>query len=282
VRTVNAAELTPLIKKLLIQANTMLPSDVRAALEAFRSRESWPAAQQVLDRIIENYGLAEAKTMPICQDTGAACVFLDIGADVYLEGDIKAAVNEGVRQATGEGHLRSSMVADPLNTAARINTGDNTPAILYIDTVPGDKITVTAAPKGAGSENMSRIKMLSPSEGRDGVIDFVLAAVEEAGPNPCPPIVVGVGIGGNFDRAALLAKKALLRPLDRRHNDPFYAELEAELLQKINALGIGPQGFGGLTTALAVACEKAPTHIASLPCAVNINCHVSRHASAVL
>ncbi|MDR2181850.1 MAG: fumarate hydratase [Treponema sp.] len=281
-RIINAADLTPLVKRLCIKANTSLPAGVRAALEDFRGRESWPAARQALDRIIENYGLAESGGMPICQDTGAACVFLDIGADVHLEGDIRAAVDEGVRQGCREGYLRMSMAADPLNPPGRVNTGDNTPALLYLDIVGGDRITVTVVPKGAGSENMSRLKMLSPAEGRDGVIGFVLAAVEEAGPNPCPPVVVGVGIGGNFDKAALLAKKALFRPPGENHADPYYAELEAELLRKINALGIGPQGFGGFTTALSVACEKAPTHIASLPCAVNINCHVCRHAGGVL
>jgi fumarate hydratase subunit alpha len=208
-----------------------------------------------------------------------ACVFLEIGEAVHIEGDIKTAVDEGVRRGYTSGFLRKSIVSDPLR---RINSGDNTPAMLYIDIVPGASLTITVAPKGAGSENMSRIKMLSPSDGREGIIDFVVSTVREAGPNPCPPIIVGVGIGGNFDKAALLAKKALLRPLDSKNKDPFYSALEDELLLKINDLGIGPQGFGGLTTALAVSVETNPTHIASLPCAVNINCHVARHAKETL
>ncbi|MDR0400670.1 MAG: fumarate hydratase, partial [Treponema sp.] len=190
-------------------------------------------------------------------------------------GDIGEAVNEGVRRACREGYLRASVVGDPLR---RGNTGDNSPAVLYLDLVPGEGLTVTVAPKGFGSENMSRIAMLTPAAGIEGFKDFVISAVEQAGPNPCPPMVVGIGLGGTFDRAALLAKKALLRPLGEPHRDPFYGDLEAELLEKINALGIGPQGFGGLTTALSVAIETMPTHIAALPCAVNINCHVSRHA----
>jgi fumarate hydratase subunit alpha len=217
--------------------------------------------------------------MPICQDTGIACVFVEIGNEVFIKGDLNAVVNEGVRQGYGEGFLRASVVSDPLR---RVNTGDNTPAMVYVDFVPGDKLTITVAPKGFGSENMSRIKMLRPSDELAGVIDFVLTAINEAGPNPCPPLVVGVGIGGTFDKAALIAKKALLRPLGSRNPDPYYADLEALLLEKINALGIGPQGFGGRTTALAVAVETLPTHIAGLPCAININCHVTRHATEVL
>jgi fumarate hydratase subunit alpha len=198
---------------------------------------------------------------------------------VFIKGDLNAAINEGVRQGYGEGFLRASVVADPLR---RVNTGDNTPAMVYVDFVPGDKLAITVAPKGFGSENMSRIKMLRPSDELAGVIDFALAAINEAGPNPCPPVVVGVGIGGTFDKAALIAKKALLRPLGSRNPDPYYADLEALLLEKINALGIGPQGFGGKTTALAVAVETLPTHIAGLPCAINVNCHVTRHATEVL
>jgi len=204
---------------------------------------------------------------------------LKIGQDVHIQGDLIEAVNEGVRQGYGEGYLRKSVVRDPLD---RVNTGDNTPAMLYTELVPGDKIEITVAPKGFGSENMSQIKMLRPSDGVEGVKDFVVKAVEEAGPNPCPPIVVGVGIGGTFDKAAYLAKKALLRPVDRRNENPFYAALEQELLEKINALGIGPQGFGGMTTALAVNIEQYPTHIAGLPVAVNINCHVTRHKTEVI
>ena len=208
-----------------------------------------------------------------------ACVFLKVGQDVHIEGDVTEAVNEGVRQGYGEGYLRKSVVRDPLD---RVNTGDNTPAMLYVELVPGDKLEITVAPKGFGSENMSKIAMLRPSDGLQGVKDFVKKTVEEAGPNPCPPIVVGVGIGGTFDKAAYLAKKALLRPVDQRNATPFYAELEETLLEEINALGIGPQGFGGLTTALAVNIEQYPTHIAGLPVAVNINCHVTRHKTEVL
>jgi fumarate hydratase subunit alpha len=217
--------------------------------------------------------------MAICQDTGMACVFLEIGQDVHINGNIADAVNAGVKKGYGEGFLRKSVVRDPLD---RVNTGDNTPAMLYTDIVPGDQVKVTVAPKGFGSENMSQLKMLKPSDGLQGVKDFVIKVVEEAGPNPCPPIVVGVGVGGTFDKAALLAKKAIIRSAEERNANPFYAELEAELLEKINALGIGPQGFGGKTTALAVNIEYLPTHIAGLPVAVNLNCHVTRHKSEVL
>jgi fumarate hydratase subunit alpha len=208
-----------------------------------------------------------------------ACVFLKIGQEVHVNGDITEAVNEGVRQGYTEGYLRKSVVRDPLD---RVNTGDNTPAMIYFELVPGDKIEITVAPKGFGSENMSKIAMLRPSDGLEGVKNFVRRSVEEAGPNPCPPIVVGVGIGGTFDKAAYLAKKALMRSADERNADPYYADLEQELLEKINALGIGPQGFGGKTTALCVNIEKFPTHIAGLPVAVNINCHVTRHKSEVI
>ncbi|MDR3335287.1 MAG: fumarate hydratase [Treponema sp.] len=276
-RIIEAALITATVKRLCIEANRNLPEDVRECIRGFRRGESWPVAQDVLDKIITNFELARERQVPICQDTGMACVFLEIGADVHIQGDISAAVDEGVRQGYSEGYLRKSVVGDPLN---RVNTGDNTPAMLYVDVVPGDRLAITVAPKGFGSENMSQIKMLRPSDGVDGVIEFVLATVEAAGPNPCPPIVVGVGIGGTFDKAALLAKKALLRPLGERH--PFYADLEAMLLNKINALGIGPQGFGGATTALSVAVETMPTHIAGLPCAVNINCHVARHAKELI
>ncbi|MBQ6692333.1 MAG: fumarate hydratase, partial [Clostridia bacterium] len=211
--------------------------------------------------------------------TGVACVFLEIGQDVHVVGSIEDAVNEGVRQGYQEGYLRKSVVGDPLR---RVNTGDNTPAMIYYEIVSGDKLSITVAPKGFGSENMSRLKMLKPSDGVEGAKEFIISAVEEAGPNPCPPIVVGVGIGGTFDKCALLAKKALMRSTDERNSDPYYAALEAELLEKINALGVGPQGFGGRTTALAVNIEAAPTHIAGLPVAVNINCHVTRHKSEVL
>ncbi|MDR0730044.1 MAG: fumarate hydratase [Treponema sp.] len=278
-RVIEAETLRETVKNLFIKANRELPADVRDRIRACRDRETWPAARETLDRIIENFEIAEKDRIPICQDTGMACVFLELGAGAVVNGDIGEAVNEGVRRACRDGYLRASVVADPLR---RNNTGDNSPAVLYLDRVKGEGLRVTVAPKGFGSENMSQIRMLSPSDGIEGLKAFVVSVLEQAGPNPCPPVVVGVGIGGTFDRAALLAKKALLRPLGKAHDDPFYAELEAELLEKINALGIGPQGFGGRTTALSLAIEFMPTHIAALPCAVNINCHVSRHAQEEL
>ena len=278
-RQISAQSITDTVKRLCIEANCHLSRDMKECIEDFYAREDWPQAKEILGRIIENYNIADEKQQPICQDTGVACVFLKIGQDVHIEGDLTEAVNEGVRRGYTDGYLRKSVVRDPLD---RVNTGDNTPAMLYTEIVPGEKVEITVAPKGFGSENMSRIKMLRPSDGVEGVKDFVVKAVEEAGPNPCPPIVVGVGIGGTFDKAAYLAKKALLRPVDVRNQSAFYAQLEEELLEKINALGIGPQGFGGMTTALAVNIEQYPTHIAGLPVAVNINCHVTRHKTEVL
>ena len=278
-REINAEIITETVKRLCIEANCHLTVDVKECIKKCRLNEDWDQAKEILDRIIENYEIADEKNQPVCQDTGVACVFLKIGQDVHINGDINDAVNEGVRQGYCDGYLRKSVVGDPL---LRVNTGDNTPAFIYFELVPGDKIEITVAPKGFGSENMSKIAMLRPSDGIEGVKEFVIKAVEEAGPNPCPPIVVGVGIGGTFDKAALLSKKALLRPLDERNSDEFYADLEKELLDKINALGIGPQGFGGRTTALAVNIEKYPTHIAGLPVAVNINCHVTRHKTEVI
>jgi len=278
-RELSAEEITRAVRDLCIEANCHLPSDVKEAIAGCRSCEPFPIAQTILDKIEENYIIADQNNVPICQDTGLACVFLEIGQDVHITGDLRQAVDEGVRLGYTEGYLRKSCVRDPLD---RINTVDNTPAVLYTELVPGDRITVTVAPKGFGSENMSQIRMLKPSDGLDGVKDFILKVVEEAGPNPCPPIVVGVGLGGTFDKAAYLAKKALLRPVNERSRNPFYAELETEMLERINALGIGPQGFGGRTTALAVNIETLPTHIAGLPCAVNINCHVTRHKTVVL
>ena len=278
-REISAAQITETVKRLCIEANCHLPADMKMRIAQCRAQEPWAQGQEILDRIIENYEIADERDQPICQDTGVACVFLKIGQDVHITGDVTEAVNEGVRQGYAEGYLRKSVVRDPLD---RVNTGDNTPAMLYVELVPGDRLEITVAPKGFGSENMSQIKMLKPSDGLQGVKDFVVKVVEEAGPNPCPPIVVGVGIGGTFDKAAYLAKKALMRPVDQRSDKPFYADLEQELLDKINALGIGPQGFGGKTTALAVNIETYPTHIAGLPVAVNINCHVTRHKTEVL
>ena len=278
-RTIHASLLTDTIASLCVEANCRLPEDMRRSIENARNEEKWDTARGILDKIIENYNIADEKFVPICQDTGVCCVFLKIGTDVHIEGDLIEAVNEGVRRGYRDGYLRKSVVGDPLR---RVNTGDNTPAMLYTELVPGDKLELTVAPKGFGSENMSKLAMLKPSDGVEGVKDFVLKTVEEAGPNPCPPIVVGVGIGGTFDKAALLAKKALMRSTDERNKDEYYAALEAELLDRINALGIGPQGFGSRTTALAVNIESMPTHIAGLPVAVNINCHVTRHRTVIL
>ena len=268
------------VARLCVAANTRLPEDVKKAIDEFRSKEDWAIAKGVLENIVENYLIADSENVPICQDTGMACVFLEVGQEVhFVGGGLYDAVNEGVRRGYTDGYLRKSVVADPIR---RGNTGDNTPAVVYTDIVPGDRVRITVGPKGFGSENMSAIKMLKPSDGLEGIKKFILDTVEAAGPNPCPPMVVGVGIGGTFDKAAYLAKKALMRPLDVRNPDPYYAELEIELLEQINALGIGPQGFGGLTTALGLNIEVMPTHIAGMPCAVNSGCHATRHATEVL
>lgn len=273
-REIDSSLISEVVARLCIDANYHLTPDMKKQIISSSKEESWETASIILDQIIENFNIADENLQPICQDTGLACVFLSIGQDVHIKGNLEEAVNEGVRKGYSQGYLRKSVVSDPLK---RVNTGDNTPAMIYYDICPGDKIKITVAPKGFGSENMSQIKMLKPSDGIEGVKDFVIKVVEDAGPNPCPPIVVGVGIGGTFDKAAYLAKKALMRPVDQRNSELFYAELEEELLEKINALGVGPQGFGGKTTALAVNIEKFPTHIAGLPVAVNINCHVTRH-----
>ena len=278
-REINAQDVTAAVKRLCMEANSYLPADVKGRICDACQKEPWALARNILGIIRENYEIAEEKYVPICQDTGVACVFLEVGQDVHISGDLNAAIHEGVRQGYEEGCLRKSVVRDPLD---RVNTRDNTPAMIYYDIVPGDKLKITVAPKGFGSENMSQIKMLKPSDGLEGVKAYILKVVEEAGPNPCPPIVVGVGIGGTFDKAAYLAKKALMRSTDVRNADPFSAALEDELLEKINALGIGPQGVGGQTTALAVNIEQMATHIAGLPVAVNINCHVTRHQSMEL
>ena len=278
-REISAQRITEVVKKLCIEANCHLSQDLKDRIRDFHARESWPQAKEILERIIENYEIADEKAQPICQDTGMACVFVKIGQEVHVNGDLSEAIHEGVRQGYTEGYLRKSVVRDPLD---RVNTGDNTPAMIYYDIVPGDKVEITVAPKGFGSENMSQVKMLKPSDGLQGVKDFILKVVEDAGPNPCPPIVIGVGVGGTFDKAAYMAKKALMRSADERHPEPFWADLEKEMLEKVNALGIGPQGFGGKTTALCLNIEKCPTHIAGLPVAVNINCHVTRHQTEVI
>ncbi len=279
-REVSVNQIIDVIQQLCIDACLYLPEDVKDAITCCREKEDWEIAKGVLDNIIENYEIAQRDQMPICQDTGMACVFMEIGQDVHITGgSLKEAVDEGVRRGYEKGYLRKSVVADPVR---RGNTGDNTPAILYTDIVLGSQVRITVAPKGFGSENMSAIRMFKPSAGIQGIKDFILETVEAAGPNPCPPIVVGVGIGGTFDRAALLAKKALLRDLQTRNPDPYYADLEREMLEKINQLGIGPQGFGGRTTAIGLNIETMPTHIAGMPCAININCHVTRHKTEVI
>lgn len=279
-REIQASEITEAIERLCIEANQVLPEDVKQAIGKCRACEDGEIAGQILDNIIENYKIAEEEQVPICQDTGMACVFLEIGQDVHIAGgDLTEAVNEGVRRGYEKGYLRKSVVKDPVR---RGNTGDNTPAMLYTEIVPGEQIRITVGPKGFGSENMSAIRMFKPSAGLQGIKDFILETVEAAGPNPCPPMVVGVGIGGTFDKAALLAKKALMRPIDSRNSDPFYGELEEEMLEKINELGIGPQGFGGRTTAIGLNIETMPTHIAGMPCAINISCHVTRHKTEVI
>lgn len=279
-REIDVSRITDAVERLCIEANYHLPCDVKKAIEHCRALEDGEIACGVLDNIIENYNIADKENLPLCQDTGMACVFLEVGQDVHLVGgDLSEAVNEGVRRGYASGYLRASVVKDPVR---RGNTGDNTPAMLYTEIVSGNEVKITVGPKGFGSENMSAIRMFKPSAGLDGIKDFILETVQSAGPNPCPPIVIGVGIGGTFDKAALLAKKAILRPLDTRHPDPFYAALEKEMLEKVNALGIGPQGFGGRTTAIGLNIETLPTHIAGMPCAININCHVTRHKTEVL
>jgi fumarate hydratase subunit alpha len=278
-RIIKAQDITGATARLCAEACRVLPRDVKERLAHCAENEPWPAAKDTLLKLQENYLLAEKLEMPVCQDTGMACVFVELGQDAHIAGSLAEAVDEGVRRGYTEGFLRKSIVADPLN---RNNTGDNTPAMLYLELVPGDSAKITVAPKGCGSENKSRVKMLDPSQGEQGVVDFVLETVELAGASACPPFVIGVGIGGTFDKAALLAKKALLRPLGQHNPQEYYAALEADLLARVNWLGIGPQGFGGLSTALGVAVEAMATHIASLPCAVNINCHAARHASEVL
>lgn len=275
IRELSAAAITEAVERLCIEANTSLPADVHAALDAAQASEPWPLAKQTLGLLQQNLCVAAEKDLPICQDTGMACVFLDLGQDVHIEGDLQAAVDEGVRRGYEKAYLRKSVTGDPLQ---RCNTGDNTPAFLTVHLVPGSGCRITVAPKGAGSENMSRLAMLKPADGVEGVKDFVLETVRMAGANPCPPIVLGIGIGGSFDKCAALAKHALLRPLDQPNADPYYAALERELLEAINATGFGPQGFGGATTCLGVSIEQAPTHVACLPVAVNMSCHVTRRA----
>lgn len=278
-KNIDAKVIEDTVARLCIEANLRLPPDVINAIESAEKAEPWDGAKRILSLLGDNVRIASEKTLPVCQDTGMACVFVELGQDVHIDGDFEEAVNNGVRRGYGEGYLRKSVVCDPLR---RVNTGDNTPALLTVKLTRGDKMRITVMPKGFGSENMSALKMLKPADGVEGVKNFVLETVEKAGANPCPPIIVGVGIGGSFDKAAYLAKHALLRLVNEPNPDEYYAALERELLEKINALGIGPQGFGGKTTALAVLIEAMPTHVAGLPVAVNISCHATRRASASL
>ena len=280
-REIKAEEITKTVSRLFREANFFLPEDVIAALERARETEESPVGRDVLDRILENKDISAGEQIPLCQDTGSAVVFLELGQAVHIVGsDLYAAVNEGVRQGYNEGYLRKSIVDQPYS--ARVNTKDNTPAIFHTDIVPGDKLKITVLPKGGGAENMARLGMMPPARGRQGIIDFVVNAVEEAGSNPCPPVVVGVGIGGTAETTMMLAKKALLRKIGEPNPNSEYAELEKEILQRVNNLGIGPMGYGGRTTALAVNIEVFPCHIASMPVAVNLQCHSARHKEAVL
>ena len=279
-KEVNVDIIIETIKELCIEANYDITSDIYDSLCEAKKSETFELGKNIISDIILNSQIAKEERVPICQDTGMACVFVEMGQDVHIVGgNINDAINEGVRRGYEEGFLRKSVVKDPIN---RVNTGDNTPALIYIDIVPGENIKLTVAPKGFGSENMSQIKMLKPADGIDGVKKFIIDVVREAGPNPCPPMVVGVGIGGSFDKAAYLAKKALIRPINKFNENEYYKELEIELLESMNKLGIGPQGFGGKTTALGLNIEVYPTHIAGLPVAVNINCHATRHADRVI
>ena len=280
-RIVNTKEISKAVEKLLVEANYFLPDSLANRIKAFQDKETNILAKSVLSKLTENLDAAKELNVPICQDTGMAVIFLEIGQQVFLEGDLlEDAVNEGTAKAYIGGYMRKSIVKDPLFD--RKNTNDNTPAVIHTKVVPGDKIKITVAPKGFGSENMSRIKMFNPSAEKKDIVDFVTETVKIAGGNPCPPVVVGVGIGGTFEYAAFLAKKALTRDVDVRNPDDKYAQLENEMLEAVNRLNVGPQGFGGKTTALAVNIETFPTHIAGLPCAVNIGCHVTRHKSFII
>ena len=279
-RIIKSDEIVNIVKKMCMEANYHLPCDIRKAIEGYIESEKSPTGKDILSKIKDNYLVAEKEEIPICQDTGMAVFFVDIGNTVYIEGDtITEAINEGVRLGYTEGYLRKSIVEDPI---FRKNTNDNTPAVIHYSFSKGDKIKITIVPKGFGSENMSAIKMFAPSAGVEGIKEFILETVDKAGSNPCPPIIVGIGIGGNFESCAELAKKALAREVGSKNENEFYSNLEDELLSLINKTGIGPQGFGGTTTALGVNIETAPTHIAGMPCAINISCHASRHLTKII
>ena len=279
-REISVNTITEAVAKLCIQANCVLNDDVYCALENAKKTEKSEIGKEILCQLTENADIAKDETVPICQDTGMAVVFVEIGQEVHIAGGLLTdAVNEGVRKGYTEGYLRKSVVSDPF---IRVNTNDNMPAIIHYDIVGGDNVKIIVAPKGFGSENMSKIYMLKPSAGIEGAKDAIVQAVDEAGPNPCPPMVVGVGVGGNFEMAAYLAKKALLRPIGSHSDKPHLREMEEELLERMNNLGIGPQGLGGVTTVLGVNVESYPTHIAGMPIAVNISCHVTRHAEVIL
>jgi len=279
-RTIQSEQIADCIARLCIKACTVLPRQVKGFIETASGCETYAPAAEVLTLMRQNAEIAARERVPICQDTGMAVVFAEVGQDVHIEGDtLEAAVNQGVARGYTEGWLRKSVVRDPIR---RGNTGDNTPAVLHVQLVAGDQIRLTVAPKGFGSENMSRLAMLTPADGVEGVRAFVLETVRLAGANPCPPVILGIGIGGTFEQVALLAKEALAEMREGPHPDPFYAEMEDTLLAEINRIGIGPQGFGGKTSALAVRIKAAPTHIAGLPVAVNVGCHVTRHATETL
>jgi fumarate hydratase subunit alpha len=280
-KEIKAKDITETVARLCQEANFYLGEDMLTLLKKAREQEESPAGRQILDEILENAQIAAKEQMPLCQDCGLAVVFVEMGQDVHIVGgDLVQAINEGVRKGYAEGYLRKSAVKQPFS--ARVNTKDNTPAIIHVEMVPGAKLKITVAPKGGGSENMSRFTVLKPAQGRQGVVDFVVNTVDEAGSNPCPPTIIGVGIGGTAEKAMLIAKKALLREAGKPSPDPEIAELEKELLQRINSTGVGPGGVGGRITSLAVHVETFPAHIASLPVAVNIQCHSARHKEAVL
>ncbi len=278
-RRISAEEISAAVAKLCVEANRQLPGSLEKRVRESAAGETSPLGKAILGDLAENLDAAREMGVPICQDTGMAVVFAEVGQEVYIEGAFEEAVHEGVRRGYVDGLLRCSVVADPLR---RGNTGDNTPAVLHTRLVPGDKLTLTVAPKGFGSENMSRLRMLTPAASPEDIVGFVAETVKTAGANPCPPVVLGVGIGGDFEMCAYLAKKALCRDVDVRHPDPYYAELERRMLEEVNETGVGPQGFGGKVTALCVNIETYPTHIAGLPVAVNVGCHVTRHQSMTL